>query len=185
MLLIHKNNKVSDNRVSNLTYNCYNCYFRNYSGDQNILNKVKKDKIISCKSCGYNLSKLSSKCKKLGICKICISKYKPSNINDGLELFGNTFENSLTKEDLIEQQQLESSISIDENINNELLLSMENKELINKSSTNSKKKDIKRNTNNKSKKPKKPSKIDDSLKINIDVNDISLNDINEIQSLMK
>lgn len=99
LLLIHKNNKETDNRISNLTYNCYNCYFQNNS-DKNIFNKVKMLKINSCKICGFNLNKLSINCKKLGICKICIRKNEKTVKNVGLDLFSNTFTNSLTKEDL-------------------------------------------------------------------------------------
>ena len=44
LLLINKNNKEDDNRIANLTYSCYNCYFQNIS-DKSIFQKVKKEKI--------------------------------------------------------------------------------------------------------------------------------------------
>jgi hypothetical protein len=187
LLLIHKNNKETDNRICNLTFNCYNCYFQNNS-DKTLFKKVKKEKVIGCKICGFNLSRLSATCKKLGICKICISKNNKNHINDGLALFSNTFSNSLTNADLIEQQKQESTITIDESMKHVSILSkskggITNQEMkaINSSVKN------KRNTKNSNKNSNKHNSNnsqDNNLSINIEIGDITMGDLDEIKSIM-
>ena len=188
LLLIHKNNKENDNRIANLTYNCYNCYFQN-NGNNTLFKKVKKEKILGCKICGFNLSKLGHSCKKLGICKICIQKNKTTSKNDGLLLFKDTFTNSLTNEDL-EQQDQEDSITINEGMDYSLLLTDDNaysntssglKTINNKRNENIKKNNMKKH-NIKTKYNLHQNTVDfDSI---IDMNDINIDDVQDLRSLM-
>lgn len=188
LLLIHKNNKETDNRIANLTYNCYNCYFQN-NGNNTLFKKVKKEKILGCKICGFNLSKLSYACKKLGICKICIQKNKTISKNDGLHLFKDTFTNSLTNEDL-EQQNKKDSITINECMDYSLLLTT------NSHSKESSIKNTLETIKNKRNKKIKENTIEihstkDNLQQNtvsfdsiIDMNDINIDDIQDLRLLM-
>jgi hypothetical protein len=100
LLLIRKNNKQQDLRMTNLEYKCYNCYFQENSSDD-LFNKVKKEVIITCKVCDFNMSMLSKTYKDSQICKICTAKYSRSTSKmESYSLFHNTFDNTLSKEDI-------------------------------------------------------------------------------------
>ena len=123
LLLVRKNNKENDLRISNLEYSCYNCYFQK-NNNENIFNKVKKSAVLECKICNFNLNNMSEINKDLGMCKICLSKFKsPSIKTNQLDLFRNTFENDLTFEDINDSCINDSGIdSIDQLDNMSVLL---------------------------------------------------------------
>jgi len=194
LLLIHINNKETDNRISNLTYNCYNCYFQNNSSGA-LFKKVKKEKILGCKICGFNLSKLSYTCKRLGICKICIEKNKTKNSSNGLELFSNTFNNSLTTDDLNQNKTNGTSVTINESMNYSLLLTDNTTDTDNTLEIikNRRDKTVNKNKTLKNSKTSKNSskgitneicKQNDELTTTINLNDININDIKDIKALM-
>ncbi len=175
LLLVHKNNKENDNRIKNLEYKCYNCYFQE-SGNISLFKKVKQDKIQECKICGFNLNKLGMTYRKLGICKICVNKHNQLNkVDTGLDLFSNTFDNSLTNEDLKFNREF-NILSTEESMRNAAMLE-----------------DEKDSNKKKKKKPKKPRKqkeilvskpsIDETLDINI--NNINIDDIEEMKNIFE
>ena len=100
LLLVRKNNKQEDLRINNLEYSCYNCYFQK-NNDKNIFNKIKNNAILKCKICDYNINNMSELYKELNMCKLCLGKYKlKNNKTKRLDLFRNTFKNSLTIDDI-------------------------------------------------------------------------------------
>ena len=171
LLLIRKNNKKQDLRITNLEYKCYNCYFQENSSDD-LFNKVKKEVIVTCKVCDFNMSMLSKTYKDSQICKICTEKYSRSTSKiESYSLFHNTFDNTLSKEDI------KNDLSIQPNYNDSLDSSIPATfpNLTKTNGSNTKHKDIKQN---------KPQNKTQKNTITIPVNELDNDMIEQFKLLM-
>ena len=203
LLLVRKNNKQQDLRIGNLEYSCYNCYFQK-NNNKNIFNKIKKTAILECQICKFNINNLPDIYKDLGMCKLCLSQHKSRNTNTRqLDLFRNTFTNSLTSEDIDNEYNsktpnnyINGMNDIDNismflnNMNNDDYITEETYEdIFNKVSMKSnenketqqnktKNKDNTSNTINNEKETIKP-------KININIGSMDINTINQVKKIME
>lgn len=116
--LIRINNQESDLRIENLKFYCLNCYSQMIDSDKLFL-KIKKENIIACKKCSFNLNNFSRYFQQLQLCKNCLMKDK-NKINDKGELnlwIDNVNGNSLSKIDIERFQNSNSDMDSKESIN--------------------------------------------------------------------
>ena len=176
LLLERINNKSDDLRIKNLRFTCYNCYFVNNSTNFNkLFVKMKKDSIIECKICKYNISNMGKTFQEMKICKMCFK----TNTNNttyfkGKNLFLNTFDNNLTEDDFNKNKN-----TID--YSNEVLDMSQDMFLDEKMTSKNFKKSKQNNPGkiNKQSKNKKETNIPTSLNlININIEDLNMDDMN-------
>ena len=182
LLLERINNKSSDLRLKNLRFVCYNCYFVNNSSNfDKLFVKMKKDAIIECKLCKYNLSNMGKKYQELKICKMCIKKNTDKTMSfQGKNLFLNTFDNNLTEEDI--NQKIKSTDNIDdllqltEELSSQRKTSYDNNKSKQNYKSGSNKNFINNNLNN-TNFNKKNKKEKSTQLINIDIDDLNMDDM--------
>ena len=176
------NNKNDDLRIKNLRFVCYNCYFMNNSSNiDKLFTKLKKEVVIECKICKYNLTNMPKKYQEMKICKICIkNNTNTTNTFQGKNLFINTFENNLTEEDI--NNKIESA----DNLNDLIQLSKQInfKGSIHNNNNNNDQNNINNNhkykttkQNNSINRQKSSNKTNKSQLINIEFNDINMEDM--------
>lgn len=171
------NNKPNDLRIKNLRFVCYNCYFVNNSNDyKKLFVKMKEKNILECKICGYNISNLPYNYQNMKICKICIKKN--TSTNNYLKrdnLFLNTFENTLTEDDLIEKDTFCDYDDIEDYGDSE----DENDDTININFS------IKKARSTRSTNKKYKTKGSSSQLIDIKMNDLNMEDIKLLSDMVK
>lgn len=175
LLLVRKNNKDKDLRIKNLEFKCYNCYFQENNNNIDIFKKIKKAHIPACKLCNYSLCNISNSYRNLGICKVCINKNNKNNyksIIDNGNLFMDTFDNSLSSNDL--ESQFKNTNTIDD-----IFLLLENNNVTQKEKqvNNKQKTNPNLNTN-------PNTNLNPNPNIKIKMEDINIEELNEIKNLV-
>ena len=185
LIINRKNNKDKDFRLENLEFKCYNCYFQQNTNEELFI-KLKKEHIITCKVCNYNMNNMSYNYKSIRICRLCIDKNSDKDLEiDNCNLFKDTFENNLDNHSFNKPQtNIDDFTSIDdmisENSDIKNVITQHNKYNSNNSNKNIVTTDPRINkTQNKI----TPNKIN-SNKINIEMHNIKVDDLSELKKLM-
>jgi len=184
LIINRKNNKDKDLRLVNLEFKCYNCYFQQNTNEELFI-KLKKENIITCKVCNYNMNNMSYNYKSIRICRLCIDKNSNKDLQiDNCNLFKDTFENNLDTHAFNKpQNNIDDFTSIDEMIS-------ENSDI--KTATTKYNSNIKTNLNipivekeiSTNKITNKIPNTINSNKINIEMHNIKEQDLNELKKLM-
>ena len=84
LLLNRKNKKQSDLTITNLKFQCPNCFLQSYG--LTVWQKQIKTQILYCKICKYDITNLSEYNKMKQMCKVCDQKISSHKKSDAVSL---------------------------------------------------------------------------------------------------